>query len=665
MRLFAVRILMVIAIIVMGVLVQGCLPEAVEKLSRTESTPYSCGVKVPDRHLPQVVMGRDYWSLMFAFHLTDPSYVEGGHGLPSWMNVPELVSRPMFRDCALVYRGDVGAPDPDKGKATYWTLQENFASNGRWDQVERASKSDKPMFLNPRSKRGASTFVGDIDLDMSDYFGWKARHPNFVVFRAASEWENDVQLAYWMTNVHKKRWRYSQKSLDELAKFLSPWPQDREGRVSLQKKAFDRKIALHYGDQEHCSAMRAAIAVDHLAAAWGAGVLELETTNTSTPPQEYRWNIQPMFTRGAARQFGRPWTWYVAQFFNGYRKDGAWMNDSVAGYLWPGRDKKTHPERGISPSLNRRAYFMAYLSGANFVEQEGWVSSFLEKDPETGKARLSVRGKNFSDYHDFTVAHPDRGTPYTPVAVLVPFGQGYPAYGGRSWCSFAYTPGDQTVDAVFFTIDPGRDREADLRAGRETSLHNTKYAMMYDVICPDAPQAPEELLAVLKSYRAVILTGDYPDRTFEKTLRGYESSGGRVIRIDPLSLPPIGDGDEKRYVADIQKGLRKFPSVAGILDGLQNDYFPVSVSGDCLYGLNVRKDGSAWLWCFNNNGVTKFADQFESVDREAASKVTVLLKKLKAGSVRELMSGKTLELNDGAFSFVIPAGDLAIFEMGR
>ena len=661
MRLFGERILVATASIVVEVVVQGCLPTATEKPSRMGLSLSDCGVKVPDRHVPLAVMGRDYWSLMFAFHLTDPSYVEDGRGLPTWMNVPELVSRPMFRDCALVYRGDVSAPDPDTGKATYRTLRENFASNGRWDQVERASKGDKPMFLNPQGKRGASTLVGDIDLDMADYSDWKVRHPNFLAFRAASEWDNDVLLAHWMTNIHKKRWRYSQKSLDELAKFLSPWPRDREGRVLLQRKAFDRKIALHYGDRNHCTAMRAAMAVDHLAAAWGAKVIELETTNTSTPPNEYRWNVQPMFTRGAARQFGCLWTWYVAQFFNGYRKDGTWMNDSVARCLWPGKDQKTHPEQGISPSLNRRAYFMAYLSGANFVEQEGWVSSFLEKDPETGNARLTVRGRNFSEYHDFTVAHPDRGTPYTPVAVLVPFGQGYPAYGGKSWSSFAYTPSDQTVDAVFFTIDPGRDREADLRVGRETNLHNTKYAMMYDVICPDAPQMPEELLAVLKSYRAVILTGDYPDRTFEKTLSGYERAGGRVIRIDPSTLPPINDGN--REVADIKKGLRKFPSVAGILDGLQNDYFPVSVSGDCLYGLNVRKDGSVWLWCFNNNGVTKFADQFESIDRAASSKVSVALRTLKANKVRELMTGKDLELKGGEFSFVVPAGDLAIFEM--
>lgn len=618
-------------------------------------------LRVAERHKIVRVMGRGYWSLLFAWCLTDPACKESGGELLT--KAPGLSCVPFFRDCALVYRGDVKPPDPESGRATYRTLGEYYATNGRWSQLEASAKPTRPMFLTMRGKRGATTFLGDVDLDYVDYAAWKARHPNFLAVRAASEWDHDLQLAYWMTNVHSNRWSHSRKSLDELSAFLSPWPTDRYGRTALMRRVFERKMELNYGDRAHCSAMRASVCVDHLAGAWGAAVLELETTNTTRPPKEYRWNVQPMFTRGAARQFGVPWVWYVAQFYNGYRKDGSWMNDSAASCLWAGPDGKTHPERGISPSLNRRAYFFAYLSGANFVEQEGWISAFLEGDPKSSDVRLTDRGRAFGEFHDFTVAHPDRGTPYTPVAVLVPFDQGYPAAGGHSWQTFDYTAGDQTVDAVFFTIDPGFDRDAAMRVGREGNLHNSRYAMMYDVVCPDAPQPAETILDVLRSYRAVLVVGDYRDRSFERVLADYEKSGGHVVRIEPRDLPLVGDG--AKTVSDIQTGVRTFPSVAGILDRLQRDYFPVRVSGDCLYGLNVRDDGSVWLWCINNCGVSKFADQFATVDSTAAVTIEVSPGWWCPRTAKELLTGRELCVDGGAFSFTIPAGDLAVFEMTR
>ena len=131
-----------------------------------------------------------------------------------------------------------------------------------------------------------------------------------------------------------------------------------------------------------------------------------------------------------------------------------------------------------------------------------------------------------------------------------------------------------------------------------------------------------------------------------------------MIRIDPKSLPPVG----KDPVDEIWSGRRTFPEVAAKLRALQDELFPVKVSGDCQYGLNRTKNGW-WLWCFNNRGVTKFADREHVIDPAAASPATVDLGKIRAKSVRELISDREVPLSDGSFSHVIPAGDLAVFEI--
>lgn len=617
---------------------------------------------VPARHQPKTVMGREYWPLFFSFYFTDRNYLKQQNFKPDWMNVPEMNDLDMFRDCALVQRGDVRAPAPETGKATYRTLKEYYATNGRWEQLENDPKPDKPMILSVSGKRGSTTLAGEIDLDMLDFADWKARHPNFYAFWTAAEWENDMRVVHWgVERLPGYEKRIPDCCRAEIERFVLPWPTNRYQHVAMQRKSLDRKVAIHYGDREHSSAMRAFLAIDHLAAAWGMRLLQLETTNTSRPPQEYRWNIQPMFTRGAARQFGVAWEWYVAQFVNGYRRDGSWMNDSVCNYSWGWpKASDVHPERGISQSLHRRVFYFAYLSGANFIEQEGWYGTFLMKDPATGKATLSPRGRDFRDFHAFTKAHPDRGVPYTPVAILVPFAQGYPAYGGKSWCAYDYTPGDQTVDAVFFTLDPGYDREGETRKGREFNLHNTPYAMMYDVVCPDAPQKPEELLDVLKSYKAVILTGDYPDESFAATLAKYRQAGGRLLRVRADELPPFADGNAR--VKEIQTGAIAFPKVAEMLRGLQDEYFPFKVTGDVMYGANRTKDGW-WLYVFNNRGVTKFPDEFQEIDPKAVAPVAVELGKIQATRVRELLSDRSIPVSGGSFAHTIAPGDLAVFEI--
>ncbi|MBR4651954.1 MAG: hypothetical protein IKO72_01205 [Kiritimatiellae bacterium] len=631
--------------------------------------PAAAGVQkpfeTPGRHGPKLVMGREYWSYLHAGSIYTDPYIAGvvlesekkTKKKNPWNNFA-LTNLPVFRDCALVRPFNRPPPDANGTSASWRTVKENaYRSNLEYESLEADSKKDKPMVLVFGSKRNVLAMVGDVDLDHADWAAFKKAHPNLVGTRTMCEWGNDMLMnKIRTTNV------LNQVRRDEL---MSVWKRfdmaNRYDRIKMCRWYTDRKLKLHYDDMDTFMAFRAMYHLDHVAAAWGAKALTVETTNSTSGDSEYRWDIMGMFTRGAARQFGLPWCWYVAVYLNGPAKDGSWKNDSVCNLRRPYRN--AIPEGGTSASAQRRCFYYAYLNGANAVEPESWATNFFTtNDTPDGIAQLSVRGKNFSDFHDFTAAHPDRGVTYAPVAILTPFAQGYKACGGMAWGTCPYTDGDYAIDAVMFSIAPGWERAKALRAGiQEGNLHNSRFAMMYDVLVPDSPQPKEEFKKALFAYPAAILVGDYPDPSmFEDVLAEYEKAGGRLIRITAADLPPR----KPRAFLDIYSGKLRFPSVERTLEGLQRDLFPFAVEGDCQFGANRTKDGW-WLWVFNNKGVRKYADTFETIDATCARDISVKFVHAAVAPVTELVSGRKVDVKDGRFSYRIPASDFAVFKIGR
>jgi hypothetical protein len=435
---------------------------------------------------------------------------------------------------------------------------------------------------------------------------------------------------------------------------------DRYDRLRLVEDFLLDKLAIHYGDKSLMSALRSNYNIDHIAAALGATSITLETTNsTGVPRVEYRWSDMCSFARGAARQFGIPWCWYVAIFLNGYTRSGEWVSNSVFKNMR--QIYNGNPKGGISCSLERRAFYYAYLNGANAVEPEGWLNHMLQTNSAGTKVELSVRGKMFSKYHDFTVANPARGTTYTPVAILVPSAQGRTAYGGQAWGRAPYKVGDYALDAIFYSIVPGSNREKWLREGKEGNLHNAKIPMMFDVLVPDSRQPKEDFARALSSYPVAILAGEYRDSSvFEDVLAEYQKNGGELHRIGPEMLPPL----DSAAPFDIFSGKRRFPKVEKLLADITRRYFPFEVEGDVLYGANRTKTGW-WLWCFNNRGVTKYIGEDESIDAAMFSPIKVRINP-GAGLFKkasELIEGKEISVKGGAFEAVVPAADLRVFSL--
>lgn len=644
-----------------------------------------CGdalVETPARHKPQVIMGRDCWRVLNRYTAYGWGGKLIGHDNPAF-NESLAVA-----DAVPCYVAAANPPPADSGLAV-WPKLEDYFRPGAPDREILTSNPmpDRPFFLTRRSERNRKTWGSPVAVDLAAYRAWRATHPNLVVDGNISEWCNDLDNA-WATLAGKKG-TYgdsrpdSANRLAALGRFLGKKPTTRYEHLDLLRRYFKMRQERNFGGK--MAVLDAHLNSLHIAGDLGAVLLRMETTRSG----QYRYQPSAMFTRGAARQFGVPWEWYIAGYANGPSKFGkGYLGDAMCRYpttaeatgkphyakekdapYYPGgkiRIGNGGPDFGISRSLFKRTHYLAYLSGANYIELEEWRDGVINMwDRKSGKTVFSPRGEIYCDFVRFMKEHPDRGVHYSPVAVCVPLAQGYPTWGGAPFAnpSFGYTEGDKAVDAVFFTLVPGCDYEVCRDRGEEKCLRNSPYANMYDVIVPDVKsQTPEQLLAVMKSYRALVVAGDYPDKGWEKTLARYAAEGGKVIYVEKAML---SDEIRSGKGRGIQNGEIRYPKLEAALRGLEDDYFPFMVSGDCSYGLTIADD-HVWLYVFNNEGVIKFVDAPQELVATKATDVSVSLKfgKRRLHRVTELLTGKTVPVTDGtSFTCRIGPGELAVFEI--
>lgn len=638
-------------------------------------------LSLPDSHRPCSIMGRDCWRVL-------NRYTEyGWEGKLIGFDNPELNEHLALKDVVPCYVAAAEPPPAETGLAVWPDLADYFRKGAPDREILTENpRPDRPFFLARRSERNRSTWGSPVVLNLIAYNAWRMSHQNLAYDGSLSEWCNDLDGA--RRSLAGKRGVYGDNRPDNsnrvacLQAFLGDPPKSRYEQVDLLRRYYAMRKTRNFNGK--MAVLDAHLNSLHLAADLGASLIRMETTSSG----QYRYQPSAMFTRGAARQFGIPWGWYVAGYVNGPSKTrNEFLGDAMCRY--PATPEATGepqygreipfaesptgkirvgngaPDFGISRSLFRRTHYFAYLSGANYIELEEWKSVLNIWDKKEGKTVFSPRGKIYAEFADFMAKHPGRGTHYSPVAICVPIAQGYPTWGGAPWNKpeFGYTKGDEAVDAVFFTLVPGCDYIKRLYQGDEMCLRNSSFANMYDVITPDASsQTSDQLLAVMKSYRALIVVGDYNDASWKKTLARYEAEGGKVVRIDDSFLADAVNAGEGRGAA---LGETHYPRVEAALKTLQREFFPFEVVGDCFYGLTASKDRS-WLYVFNNDGVKKFADAFEELDRAKATDIKVSLRSGwgKLERVVELLSEREVAVSEcGTFACRLMPGELAIFEI--
>ena len=559
--------------------------------------------------------------------------------------------------------------------------------------------------------------------DIAAWKKWKKANPEMLYMTSLSEWVNESNFINHRARKWQKRGILTAEQVAATARRFPEKVANRDEFVNLRlKQNFDRIAGVLFNDPSALSALDGAWCVNHLAAEWGSKFIISETTRPFV-----LWQLQMIFHRGTARQFGIPWGWYVASYYTGNDINGKRVVDAEPTAYFV--NKRNNPDAGLSMSIRKRAFYMTWLSGANQFEREDtdrnwWMANKKGRERWT----LGPEAKVYIDFYNFTQKH-DRGVPYAPVALLVARNRGVSRTAGRAFERFRYLKSDNTLDAFVTSMYPRPSRPVMEKYGIERSLVNTPYGDMFDVLTPDFKDN-SNLKKSLPSYPVAVLIGDYPElpqmssalkeyvkgggvlvlnaaqldnRNFDSSFTGVKSSGllrdGEYL-LSNLKLDGAGvlakaaDGSPLFTVNRFGKGKVIVAAARHLVpDYDDNDpqacsrVLGLTFSGKynfkyvrALLGqlrdelLPFRVNGNiqygfnrtkkGWLVYFlNNNGVTKFATTPATFDMSKTAKVELVSAKGEKFKAVELLSGKTLSDKGDRFDLSVEPGKFAIVDI--
>jgi len=262
-------------------------------------------------------------------------------------------------------------------------------------------------------------------------------------------------------------------------------------------------------------------AMAHALAKWGVRLLGMETAA-----------VQPMtamriaFTRGAARQYDRAFLYYHAPNF------GDTATTFTKAQSFAGPDNFFHSRYGatMGPSLSwyRKSYYLYYMSGASAIYLEQGFDQFFKPGPGEHPFQLNPLGRITDEFVRFAEKHPDRGTPYTPIAFLLDPAHGWDMTDYPQW-AFGPSPighHDRALRQLFgAAYYPGLVREGDPASGERQSFVPGVFGNIFDVMVADDSRKD-----AIDSYRAVVVGGEINwSPVWIKKLEDYVRSGGVVV----------------------------------------------------------------------------------------------------------------------------------------
>jgi len=534
--------------------------------------------------MPPKVAGRSFWNLLPYL----PPHSPGAKAMEK-----HVLNEPMVRDAAhMYYISDLLASGGDR-----------LAVNG--EKLLKLQPDPRvPFQVCQNAGRPPFRFMDDFRVDNDLYAKRKQAYPNFMGFWAGAEWDNEFITPLHDVK-HADEWARkhgcSDTAVRRMQDILARARTDRGEAVAGLRACYDALRRIYFDDPEKMIFLRAGWCFDHYALEWGAGLAVSETTNTGL----YRHQPSLFYVRGAARQYGKPWEWYIATYYNGFDSAGApSVNNEPNGLTTthtdaPGSEEHSGLGYGMSVSLSLRDKYLAYLSGASLVQHEDWPRAYCQyKDGNPKEWILSPHGEAMKEWYDFVERCPDRGTSYAPVALLLPFDQGMPQWGGAPWSFFKPERPDAMIDAFMYTIAPFSQ---DLKKGREGCLANGDFGDGYDVLVPDPPSGPIPL-AKLQNYKVAILLGKFDiQASLAGRLINYVRDGGTLVinsRQTSGCFPRDFAGVRPSGKAAPVEG-RVFP-VGGeaVALGRPYDYEPVEL------------DGARPLWTDERGGVLACLNRF-------------------------------------------------------
>ncbi|MBI3858084.1 MAG: hypothetical protein HY293_20580 [Planctomycetes bacterium] len=274
-------------------------------------------------------------------------------------------------------------------------------------------------------------------------------------------------------------------------------------------------------------------------------------------------SLRMAFLRGAARQNGGLTATYRSCNFG----DASTIFSESQSYTKPKNilDNFYSVFSGAGMTWYKMDLWHQYMSGSSmFYHEQGFDEFWIPGGTAAAgvkEVQLSPKGKLVDRFLRVTAAHPDRGTPFTPVAILVDYAHGWdPApFHPHAFGDMAKRPdltlyGDheQMLREVFWTAyhPIGARSEEPITATNETYVHGV-FGDIFDVIYayPDVKR-----WTTILTYPVVVAAGDLELTAEEgKLLAQYVAQGGTLLVTDgqlsgagaaALELPEMGTSME-------------------------------------------------------------------------------------------------------------------------
>lgn len=450
----------------------------------------------------------------------------------------------------------------------------------------------------------------------------------------------------------------------------------------------------------------------HALSQWGVKLLGMETA--AVMPM---WGMRIAFTRGAARQFGGAFLYYHAPNFG----DTATTFTKAQNFAGPDffYHSRYGPTMGPSLSWYRKSYYLYYMSGASAIYLEQGFDQFFKPGPGDNPLQLNPLGRITDEFLRFAEKHPDRGTPYTPIAFLLDPAHGFEMTDYPQW-PFEVAQidrGDRALRELFgVAYYPGLVVEGEPAMADRQPFVSSVFGDILDVLTTDASD--------FSGYRGVVLGGR---AEWNPKLNDYVRNGGTVVlnaaqiknvpqallgvaltnataeadsahclspgentqdlngqmfRYEKVELKgataliTASNGDPLVTVNKVGKGSvvfvalpdllgedeRMTPFAAHLLAHVFADATPVRVNGDVEYLINRNNDG--WIvTLLNNNGVYKTQQGMAQVDRNAYVDVSISLRGERIQSANEWISAAALKADANLVKVRIAPGGIAIVQL--
>ncbi|HJP90833.1 MAG TPA: hypothetical protein VJ875_02695 [Pyrinomonadaceae bacterium] len=266
----------------------------------------------------------------------------------------------------------------------------------------------------------------------------------------------------------------------------------------------------------------------HALTQWGVNLVGMETA--AVMPM---WGMRIAFTRGAARQFGGAFLYYHAPNFG----DSASTFTRSQNFAGPDYFYHTRygPTMGPSLSWYRKSYYLYYMAGASAIYLEQGQDQFFKPGPGEHPFQLNPLGRITDEFMRFAEKHPDRGTPYTPIAFLLDPAHGFEMTDYPQW-PFEVSQIDRSDRALreLFGVAyyPGLVLEGEPAIADRQPFVPGVFGDVFDVLTAADVQGSSrsKIQTLLPSYRAVVIGGriDWSPEWIQR-LGEYVRNGGTVV----------------------------------------------------------------------------------------------------------------------------------------